>query len=355
MARLLLPDAPPVTSGHPVGPGDSGDWHERQVPPPYRNSTLRGTIDTALHKSEPFQAYFDVPVAGGALTVARAGPLPAAGQTVVLVLHGMTSCHMAYRAVARELCSDMQMCLLAPDLRGRGGSADLPEPYGIAVHVADLVALLDYVGADRALVVGHSMGSNIAARFAEEHPERVAGVVLLDSGLPIVSEQEQAAFDSADEEDEPHGLLDRLEAPFATVDEYLAYWRSHPALQGAWDEDVDAFVRCDYVEAEDGVRCVVNETAVLTDLANLTFDGVTQKAVTRVRVPVRLMRAERGLFDDNPLIPLPELEEFLGENPHVSVEMIPGVNHYTILMGSGPGPRRVAATLADLARSAAGG
>jgi pimeloyl-ACP methyl ester carboxylesterase len=254
---------------------------------------------------------------------------------------------MAYRTVARELCSNTRpICLLAPDLRGRGRSAHLPEPYGIAVHVADLIAVLDHAGADRVLVVGHSMGSNIAARFAEEHPERVASVVLLDSGLPIVSEQ--AAPDGA-EEDEPHGLLDRLEMTFATVEEYVAYWRSHPSLQGAWDEDVDAFVHCDYVEDEDGVRCVVNVNAVLADLGDLTFDGVTQKSVTRLRVPVRLMRAERGLFDDNPLIPLPELQEFLRQNPHVSVEMLPGVNHYTILMGGGSGPRRVAATLAELA------
>jgi lipase len=303
----------------------------------------------ALPESEPFQTYFEVPVAGGALSVARVGPPPEAGQPVVLALHGMTSCHMAYRTVAREFRSDSQpMCLLVPDLRGRGRSAHLPEPYGIAVHVADVIAVLDHAGADRALVVGHSMGSNVAARFAEEHPERVVGVVLVDSGLPIISEQ---AAPDGEEEDEPHGLLDRLEMKFANVEEYVAYWRSHPALQGVLDdEDVDAFVRCDYVEDEDGVRCVVNETAVLADLADLTFDGVTQTSVTRVRVPVRLMRAERGLFDDNALIPVPELQEFLLHNPHVSVDMVPDVNHYTILMGGGLGPRRVAATLAELAQ-----
>jgi lipase len=301
---------------------------------------------TTLHKSEPFQTYFEVPVAGGTLNVARAGPPPEAGHTVVLALHGMTSCHMAYRTVARELCSGAQpITVLAPDLRGRGRSARLPEPYGIAVHVTDLIAVLDHAGADRALVVGHSMGSNTAARFAEGHPERVAGLVLLDSGLPIVSEHDAA---DEPEEDEPHGLLDRLELAFATVDEYVAYWRSHRALNGAWDEDVEAFVRCDYIEDDDGVRCIVDETAVLTDLANLTFDGVTQTSVTRLRTPVRVMRAERGLFDDEPLIPLPALQTFLRDNPHVSVEMVPDVNHYTILMGGGHGPRRVAATLAEL-------
>jgi lipase len=301
----------------------------------------------ALEKSEPFQTYFDVPVAGGALSVARAGPPPEPGQTVVLVLHGMTSCHMVYRTVARELCDDERPgCMLAPDLRGRGRSAHLPAPYGIAVHVADLVAVLDHAGAERAIVVGHSMGSNIAARFATDHPERTAAVVLLDSGLPFISEG--LGPDDADE-GEPRGLLYRLESTFATVEEYMAYWRGHPALKGAWDEDVEAFVRCDYVEDEDGVRCVVNVDAVFADIGDLTFDRLTRTAVTRVRVPVRLIRAERGLFDDDPLIPGPELDEFLRDNPHVSVETIPGVNHYTIVMGGRRGPIRIAAALAELA------
>jgi pimeloyl-ACP methyl ester carboxylesterase len=286
-------------------------------------------------------------VSGGALTVARAGPPPEAGRTVALVLHGMTSCHMAYRTVARELSSSVRsMCLLAPDMRGRGRSAHLPEPYGIDAHVADLLAVLDHSGVDRAIVVGHSMGCNIAARFAADHPERVAAVVLLDGGLPLISE-EVVSDDGEDEE--PPGLLDRLELTFATVEEYVAYWRRHPALKGAWDEDIDAFVLCDFVEDENGVRCVVNLRAVVTDLAGLTFDGITRTSVIRVRVPVRVMRAERGLFDDDPVLPLPELTDFLRDHPHVSAELVPDVNHYTIIMGGGHGPRRVAATLTELA------
>jgi pimeloyl-ACP methyl ester carboxylesterase len=254
---------------------------------------------------------------------------------------------MAYRTVARELCSnERSVCLLAPDLRGRGRSANLSEPYGISVHIADLVAVLDHVGAHRAIVVGHSMGCDVAARFAADHPQRTAAVVLLDGGLPLLSE---AVVSEDAEDDEPHGLLDRLESTFATVDEYFAHWREHPALKGAWDEDIEAFVRCDFVEDAHGVHCVVKLTAVLTDIANLTFDGLTRTSVVRTRVPVRLMRAERGLFDDDPVIPLAELEEFLQHQPNISVEMVPDVNHYTLLMGGGHGPRRVAATLAELA------
>jgi lipase len=299
----------------------------------------------AHHLSEPFQTYYDVPVAGGALTVARAGPPPGAGRTVVLVLHGMTSSHMAYRTVARQLCDARPICLLAPDLRGRGRSAHLPEPYGIAVHVADMIAVLDHVGADRAIVVGHSMGCNIGARFAADHPERTAALVLLDGGLPLLSD----AVVPDEDEEEPHGLFDRFEVTFATVEEYLAFWRSHPSLKGSWDEDIDAFVRSDFVADENGVRCVVNQKAALQDVEDVMLDRLTWSSVTRVRAPVRLMRAERGLFDDDPVIPLPELAEFLLDHPHISVDMVPDVNHFTLVMGAGHGPRRVAATLAELA------
>jgi pimeloyl-ACP methyl ester carboxylesterase len=258
---------------------------------------------------------------------------------------------MVYRTVARELCSNARtVCLLAPDLRGRGRSAHLPEPYGMAVHVADLIAVLDHAGADRAIVVGHSMGCNIAARLAADHPERVAAVVLLDGGLPLLPENVMP--DDADEDedqDEPHGLLDRFESTFATVEEYVAYWRNHPALKRAWDEDIDAFARCDFVEDEDGVRCVAKLQSVRTDVTDLMVDGLTWTSVTRVRAPVLLMRAERGMYDDDdPLIPLAELGEFRRDHPHISVEMVPDVNHFTMVIGGGHGPRRVAATLAEL-------
>jgi lipase len=302
----------------------------------------------APQRSEPFQAYLEVPVAGGTLTVARSGPPPQAGRPVVLALHGMTGTHMVYRTVARQLCgTSPPVCLFAVDLRGRGRSAHLPEPYGMATHVADLLAVLDHVGADRAIVIGHSMGCNIAVRFGAEHPERTAAVVLLDGGLPLLPDD---VMSDDDEEDESHELLTRFEARFASVEEYLAYWRNHPAVKGAWDEDIEAFARRDFVEDESGVHCVANLEAVRKDVTDLMLDGRTWTAVKRVRAPVRVMRAERGLYDDDPLMPVRQLEEFLREHPHVTAEMVPDVNHFTMLIGSGHGPGRVAATLTELAR-----
>ena len=295
---------------------------------------------------EPFQTYFDAPRAGAALAVASSGP-QAAGTPVALALHGMTGTHMVYRTLARELGTrPAAVRLLAPDLRGRGSSAQLPSPYGMDAHVEDLIAVLDHAGVDRAMLIGHSMGCNFAARLAADHPERCAGVLLLDSGVPLVSET--VVWGDGTEDTEPHGIFDRFETTFANGEEYLRGWREHPALKAAWDDDIETFARRDFVEDANGARCVANLDAVLTDVNDLLFDGRTWKAVTRVRTPVRLMRAERGMYDDHPLIPLPELEAFLEDNPHVSVDLVPSVNHFTLLIGGGDGPRRVADAVGEM-------
>jgi 3-oxoadipate enol-lactonase len=72
-------------------------------------------------------------------------------------------------------------CAVRYDLRGFGRSS---LPSGTYDHCADLKALLDHLGLKRPLLVGLSLGANVALRFAAENPGRVAGVVLASPGLP---------------------------------------------------------------------------------------------------------------------------------------------------------------------------
>ena len=69
------------------------------------------------------------------------------------------------------------------DPRGYGRS-DKPVPavrYGVERHMRDVGAVMDAAGADRAIVVGHSMGGNTALRLALDRPERVSALVLVAS------------------------------------------------------------------------------------------------------------------------------------------------------------------------------
>lgn len=74
--------------------------------------------------------------------------------------------------------------LIAPDLRGHGGSDWPREPaYRITDFSADLLAIADQLAPQRCALIGHSMGARAAAWFAAEHPGRVRGVALLDTSI----------------------------------------------------------------------------------------------------------------------------------------------------------------------------
>jgi pimeloyl-ACP methyl ester carboxylesterase len=299
--------------------------------------------------TSPFVARFELPVDGGRLEVARAGPSVSRAGSVVVAVHGITASHLAWTTVARELVAANDVCLLAPDLRGRGRSASLPGPYGLAAHVADLVALLDHEGAPPVVLAGHSMGAYVAARLAADNPDRVSKLVLVDGGLPI----------PVPEDKDPDQLLTdtlgpaikRLGQTFPTREDYVAMWRAHPAFATSWDADVEAYANYDVESVADpqhpdAVRSVVSPDAVRKDGKELLVDELTRTAVDRVRAPVSLVRAERGLLDDDrPLIPRQVLEQFTAAHPEARVADLPDVNHYTILLGPGPGPRQTAAAL----------
>ena len=70
------------------------------------------------------------------------------------------------------------------DQRGHG-SSDAPDDmnlYSEQIAVADMVAILDAVGADRAVIGGMSLGGYLSLAFHLVHPQRVAALVLVDTG-----------------------------------------------------------------------------------------------------------------------------------------------------------------------------
>ena len=85
--------------------------------------------------------------------------------------------------------------VIAVDLRGHGRSpGGAPADFQVAALAADLKATLDRLGIARALLVGHSLGGSVCVALAGLHPERVAGLFLVDpSGDGRLVPKEQAA------------------------------------------------------------------------------------------------------------------------------------------------------------------
>ncbi|MEY9214254.1 alpha/beta hydrolase [Thermobifida halotolerans] len=265
---------------------------------------------------------FTVAVDGGALAVTRWG---AADALPVVALHGITANGHSFARLAAELPDGL--ALLAPDLRGRARSADLPGPYGLGAHVADLVALLDDRGVDRTVVVGHSMGAFVACLAAVRHPDRVAGVVLVDGGFGL------PAPPGTDIEAVIGPAMARLSMTFADRDEYRAFWRKHPAFAGRWSSWVDDHVQRDLVGEPPAMRssCVVE--AVRVDGAQVLDDPEVLGAVRALPCPAWLLWAARGLMDESPGLYTPERLTAL-DGSGVRLVELPDDNHYTPLFSS---------------------
>ena len=71
--------------------------------------------------------------------------------------------------------------LVCLECRAHGDTAPLgdPEALTFATFAADVLALMDHLEVERALVGGVSMGAGVAARLAADHPERVTGLILV--------------------------------------------------------------------------------------------------------------------------------------------------------------------------------
>ncbi len=102
----------------------------------------------------------------------------------VLLLHGFADTGMSFQFLADVLAADCY--LIAPDWRGFGDTAWSAQGYWFPDYLADLDVLVDrFSPSDAVILVGHSMGGNIACMYAGIRQHRVSHLASLDAfGLP---------------------------------------------------------------------------------------------------------------------------------------------------------------------------
>lgn len=248
-----------------------------------------------------------------------------AGRPIVLV-HGWALSARAFEPLLAPLASHGRV--LALDLRGHGEAPPAPPGHGIAGHARDLAALFAARGLQRALLVGWSMGAQVALEALPLLGERVAGLALL-AATPCFVEREGW----------PHGL------PATSVRALAARLRHRPevALRRFFDgmfapDELPDLERQALAAAV--LAAPLSEEAALAELdALLTADQ--RPRLAGVRVPTLLVHGERDA------ICLPAASAAVAEAiPGARRWLLPGVGHAPQLSR----PALVAELLARLLR-----
>lgn len=200
---------------------------------------------------------------------------------VVLFLHGVggnrRNWHAQLAAFARHFHT------VAWDARGYGDSEDYDGAISISHYAADVVRLLDHLGAKEAHLVGLSMGGNVAMQCAVTYPTRVRSLVLCDTdrGMTHIPETERLEFlrlrrdpllNGREIADIAPALVESLAGPHASAEARTALHESLMLLhKKTYIKSVEATVNFDITRSVGRITCptlvLVGEFDRLTPLS----------------------------------------------------------------------------------------
>ena len=254
------------------------------------------------------------------------------GQPIICI-HGITANAFFFQSLADGLAMDYRV--FAYDLRGRGDSDKPEDGYSVPIHAADLAALIDELGLEHPIIIGHSLGALIALYFAAQYPDKLSKLVLLDAGTPLPwsTPAEQPAWLTA--------AIDRLGTPVPSFQEYIRRLKATPFLGPYWNDYVDIYYKHDVLHENDGsVISKCYKAGVLEEAARFA-EVRPEQQWAHVTVPTLLLRAGQRLFTENDqLVPEPAAEEAQRSIRDCQYVNFPELNHYTIVFLAEQGPLR---------------
>jgi pimeloyl-ACP methyl ester carboxylesterase len=206
----------------------------------------------------------------------------------------------------------------------------------MARHAEDLEAVIEALELPAAILLGHSMGGFVAVVAAHLFPDRFSDLLLIDGGLPLALPEGVSKEDLLEATLGPAAR--RLSMTFPDRATYLEFWKAHPAFAadpgGDYLQCLTDYADYDLTGTEPHLRPSASLEAVKQDSMDLYGGGVVLEALGALKKPVTLLTAPQGLFNEVPGLYSPsQIERWRAELPAATIQEVPAVNHYTIVMG----------------------
>lgn len=233
------------------------------------------------------------------------------GRDLVLV-HGHGAHHLWWQGIAPLL--EPRWRVIQVELSGHGDSGHRPA-YSADIWSADVLAVLDAVGAERPVLVGHSMGGIVLLALAAAYPGRATGVVLLDAGVfpahrhrPGTEEEIRLSRQGAP----PHGMPSQAAL--------LQRFRLMPPQPHPEPEVLEPVARFSTRETAAGWTWKHDRVGVTR-----MSDAEIERRARLVRCPVALVHAEESSVVDR------EVADHTVEVTAGRLVTVPGAHHHLVL------------------------
>jgi pimeloyl-ACP methyl ester carboxylesterase len=235
------------------------------------------------------------------------------GAPLVLLHGGMLTIDLNFASLIPTLARTHTV--IGVEMQGHGRTANIDREITYANLATDIVALLDYLGIERAAVLGHSMGGGVALELAVNHPDRVSAIVpisasvskdgmhpdLLDPSTFETSSIMPTAQDFADFK----GAYERLSPHPEQFDAFLMSLSGMDSDFAGWTDEQLAGISCPVliVQGDNDFTTVAHAGVMLAKIPNSTLAVIP--ATTHMQVTRR------------DTILLPVLEQFFAAHPGV--------------------------------------
>lgn len=221
------------------------------------------------------------------------------GSPALVFIHGWCCNHRHWQAQLDHFAP--HYTVVAVDLGGHGDSGQNRTSWTMAAFAEDVVAVIEKLGLDRVILVGHSMGGTVSVEVAQRLPERVIGIVGVDTFKKLLQTRTQAEIDAT---------MDPFRANFAqTADSFVRTGMFAPTTDATFMDKIAA----DMVATPPQVAISAAEQLFRHDVA-------LRAGLEAVNVPVVLINSDFRPTDT-------QATARFG----ITIEAVSGVGHFVML------------------------